>query len=127
MNDMISPIANKVHTIFVHVTDLESSVLWYTKLLSQEVDLEEVRKPVYNLKINHHTGVVLDAGPEGETKQVDPSKHPIFNFHTDDIQQAYSFVKELGYKIDSEPIHFDDFSFFTVEDPDGNVVMICTG
>lgn len=123
---MVSPIANKVHTIFVHVTDLERSVRWYTTLLGQEVS-SEVADPVYNLKIDHHTGVVLDAGPEGETKRVDPSKHPIFNFHTDDIQKAYEYVKELGYTIDSEIVHFDDFSFFNIEDPDGNIVMVCTG
>ncbi|SES64575.1 hypothetical protein SAMN05216389_101229 [Oceanobacillus limi] len=124
---MVNPIKNKVNTIFVHVTDLKRSVKWYSQLLNQEVELETVSNPVYNIPMNQYTGLTLDAGPKGVTKQIQPSKNPLFNFHTDDIQQAYDYILELDYRVESEIVTFDDFAFFTISDPDGNVIMICTG
>jgi predicted enzyme related to lactoylglutathione lyase len=124
---MISPVANKINTIFVHVSELERSVKWYSQLLGQDYDSTTIERPVYNIKIADHTGLTLDAGPEGVTKKQIPSEYPLFNFHTDNIKQSYSYVKELGCKVESEIINFDDFSFFTISDPDRNLIMICTG
>jgi hypothetical protein len=108
------------------VSNLEKSVQWYCELLGQPYDLNSVTRPVYNLQINEHTGLTLDAGPEGATKK-SSSEYPLFNFHTDNIEASYAYVKQLGYDIVSEIIQFDDFSFFTIRDLDGNVLMICTG
>jgi len=124
---MESPILNQINTIFVHVSDLGRSVEWYSKLLDQKYNLTEVHPPVYNMQINHHTGLTLDAGPSGTTKQINPSGNPLFNFHTNDIDKAYDYIKRLGYKIVSDIVRFEDFAFFTVSDPDKNIVMICTG
>ncbi|GGP14723.1 VOC family protein [Oceanobacillus neutriphilus] len=124
---MISPVTNKINTIFVHVSDLEKSVKWYAELLGQEFDLTAVERPVYNIKIADHTGLTLDAGPEGITKKQSPGMYPIFNFHTENINDSYAYIKELGYDVESEITRFDDFSFFTIYDPDGNIIMICTG
>jgi predicted enzyme related to lactoylglutathione lyase len=124
---MISPVANKINTIFVHVSDLEKSVKWYSHLLGQDYDSTTIERPVYNIKIAEYTGLTLDAGPEGVTKKQLPSEYPLFNFHTENIEQSYAYVKELGYKVESEIVSFDDFSFFTIRDPDRNLLMICTG
>lgn len=124
---MESPIKNQINTIFVHVSDLEKSVQWYSQLLGQDYDENNVFRPVYNIHINHHTGLTLDAGPENVIKKQCPHDDPQFNFHTDDIKMAYEYVNQLGYTIKSEIVQYDDFSFFTVSDPDGNIVMICTG
>lgn len=124
---MSSPVKNKINTIFVHVSDLEKSVKWYAELLGQEYDLTAVERPVYNIKIAEYTGLTLDAGPEGIIKKQSPSTYPIFNFHTENIDDSYAYVKELGYDVESEITQFDDFSFFTICDPDRNVIMICTG
>jgi predicted enzyme related to lactoylglutathione lyase len=122
-----SPIVNQINTVFVHVSNLKESVRWYSELLGQEYDLNEVSDPVYNMKINHFTGLTLDAGPAGIRKQLKPLDEPLFNFHTVDIDKAFSFVKEIGVELAEGIVRFGDFSFFTVKDPDGNVVMICTG
>jgi catechol 2,3-dioxygenase-like lactoylglutathione lyase family enzyme len=124
---MKSPINNQINTVFVHVSNLKKSVRWYSELLGQEYDLDAVSDPVYNIKINHHTGLTLDSGPEGVSKKVDALENPLFNFHTGDIDAAFAFVEEMGYEAAEGIVRFDDFSFFTVRDPDGNVVMICTG
>lgn len=124
---MTSPVKNQINTVFIHVENLEKSVEWYTRLLDQKFEPSEISRPVYNLKINHHTGLTLDAGPEGEKKEVQASTYPLFNLHTDRIEDAYKYVVELNYEIASEIVQFDDFAYFTVLDPDKNVVMICTG
>lgn len=124
---MSSPVFNKMNTVFIHVSNLKSSVKWYSELLSQEYKMSEVKDPVHNLKIDGETGLTLDAGPEGTEKQIAASSHPIFNFHTEDIKEAYEFVKGMDYTIESPITSFDDFSFFTIKDLDGHVVMICTG
>ncbi|RLQ92299.1 VOC family protein [Falsibacillus albus] len=124
---MKSPIINQMNTVFVHVSNLKESVRWYSNLLGQDHDLASVKDPVYNIQINHHTGLTLDAGPEGIVKQPTAHDQPLFNFHTADIEEAYAYTKELGYHIHSNIVRYDDFSFFTIKDPDGNVIMICTG
>ncbi len=123
---MKSPILNQINTVFVHVSNLKESVRWYAELLGQPYDLEMVQDPVYNMAINHFTGLTLDAGPEGVKKE-SANNHPLFNFHTDNIEEAYSYVEQLKYEIVSEITRFHDFSFFVIQDPDGNRVMICTG
>src|SRR5690625_3956052 len=124
---MNSPITNKINTIFVHVSDLETSVKWYSQLLGQDYDSASIERPVYNIKIADHTGLTLDAGPERVTKEQSTDENPLFNFHTENIDDSYAYVKELGYKVKSEIVRFNDFSFFTILDPDRNVIMICTG
>lgn len=124
---MISPVKSQINTIFVHVSDLGRSVEWYAKLLGQEYNQQEVSDPVHNMEVSHHTGLTLDAGPCGEQKEIIPSPYPLFNFHTDDIQASFEFVKELRIELDSGIVEFDDFSFFTVKDPDNHIIMICTG
>ncbi|WP_404450955.1 VOC family protein [Virgibacillus necropolis] len=123
----MSPIKSQINTIFVHVSNLAKSVEWYSWLLGQTYELSKISDPVYNMNINHHTGLTLDAGPEKEKKVIKPSSYPLFNFHTDDIHAAYEFVKKSGIELDSDLEEFDDFSFFTVKDPDQHVIMICTG
>ncbi|MGG4168939.1 VOC family protein [Rossellomorea vietnamensis] len=124
---MKSPISNQINTVFIHVSNLKESVRWYSELLGQAYDLEQVEDPVYNLAINHFTGLTLDAGPEGMKKEAGQSPHPLFNFHTENIEEAHSYVEKLNYEIVSDIKRFDDFSFFVIQDPDGNRVMICTG
>ncbi|MFD2445724.1 VOC family protein [Bacillus sp. CGMCC 1.16607] len=124
---MNSPVKNQINTIFVHVSNLKRSVEWYSKLLGQEYDYSNIVRPVFNIKINNQTGLTLDAGPEGVIKRSNNSEYPIFNFHTFDIDEAFTYVKSLGYKMESGIVSFDDFSYFTISDPDMNKIMICTG
>ncbi|WP_078555983.1 VOC family protein [Bacillus alkalicellulosilyticus] len=124
---MNSPIKNKINTIFVHVSNLEESVKWYSRLLNHDVDLSNVSEPVHNIPMNQYTGLTLDAGPSGVPKKITPSSHPLFNFHTDNIQKSYEYLRKLGYQIESEIVKFDDFAYFNISDPDNNIIMVCNG
>jgi catechol 2,3-dioxygenase-like lactoylglutathione lyase family enzyme len=123
---MKTPIVNRMNTVFVHVADLEKSAGWYCKLLGQKVT-DPVENPVYNLKMDGATGLTLDAGPYGEGKRPQACPYPLFNLHTEDIHKAYSWMENEGFAVQPEITQFDDFSFFNVKDPDGNIIMICTG
>ncbi|MGX1194562.1 VOC family protein [Metabacillus sp. SLBN-84] len=92
-----------------------------------EYDSEKVEEPVFTIQLSEYTGLTLDAGPADITKKDCSTEHPLFNFHTDDIEKSLSYVKKLGCSIETEIVSFEDFSFFTISDPDHHVIMICTG
>ncbi|WP_245602150.1 VOC family protein [Peribacillus kribbensis] len=72
---MKSPIQNKMNTVFIHVSNLEEAAIWYTKLLGQELNKEEICLPVFNLDVEGHTGITLDADPDG-VKPLSPPNKP---------------------------------------------------
>ncbi|WP_249435970.1 VOC family protein [Paenibacillus sp. Marseille-Q4541] len=124
---MINPIQNKFGTIFVHVTDLERSIKWYSKLLNQKVHTENHSGPVYTFNMGDSLpGLTLDNHCWDEVYEFQPSNHPMFNMNTNDIHEAYRFVKEeLKAKITTEIEEFPDLADFCFSDPDGNIIMAC--
>lgn len=123
---MNSPIANRVDTIFVHVTDLEKSVEWYSNLLGLEVK-GEVQGPIYTFEMGEgRPGLTLDNHCFDDNYVFVPQNQPLFNLNTEDIDAAYQFVNQRGIEIVQEIQSFPDLSEFTFKDPDGNIIMICT-
>ncbi|GGO08357.1 VOC family protein [Saccharibacillus kuerlensis] len=123
---MNSPIANRVDTIFVHVTNLERAVEWYGRLLGAAVT-GEVRSPIYTFDMGEgRPGLTLDDHGFDDGYELRPLNHPLFNLSASDIQAAYDHVTELGAEIVSEIQHFPDLSEFTFKDLDGNIIAICT-
>ncbi|MGI8386361.1 VOC family protein [Robertmurraya sp. P23] len=58
---MDKPIENRIDTIFVHVTDLERSIQWYSNLLGLEIKEGEHIGPVYTLDMGTgRPGITLD-------------------------------------------------------------------
>ncbi|WP_409975425.1 VOC family protein [Bacillus sp. Bva_UNVM-123] len=48
---------------------------------------------------------------------------PMFHFNTDNIHEAYQFLKNKGIEIVN---HLEDNGhYFTIKDPYGNILMIC--
>ena len=124
---MGSPIQNRVDTIFVHVTNLEKSVQWYSKLLGLEVRKGEHLGPIYTFDMGPgRPGLTLDNHCLDDNYELKPSNQPLFNLSTTDINAAYQYVKELGAEIVTEIQTYPDLSDFTFKDPDGNIIMVCT-
>lgn len=122
-----TPIKNEVCGVFIHVTNLKKSVEWYSNLLGFDVDIDQVQSPVFNLPINGPTGVTLDDHTFDPNFVHQPSPNPIFNFRVDDIDLAYTFIKESGIEIVREIERIGEhFAWFNFVDPDGNVLMACT-
>ncbi|WP_077618076.1 VOC family protein [Bacillus sinesaloumensis] len=127
-NSNQSPIKNTIGGIFIHVSDLKKSVEWYSNLLGQAPDLNKVQSPVYNIPINGTTSLTLDDHSFDPTFIHKPSPSPIFNFLVDDIDVAYEFIKSNDIEIVREIERVgESFAWFNFKDPDGNVIMACTG
>lgn len=124
---MKSPIHSMFGTVFVHVTDLEKSIEWYSKLLNIEVHTENHSGPVYTFSMGDSLpGLTLDNHCCDEIYEFQPSNQPLFNLNTKDIHKAYQFVKEeLKAEITTEIEEFPDLASFCFSDPDGNILMAC--
>ena len=118
---------SKFGTIFVHVTDLEKSIEWYSKLLNKEVHTENHSGPLHTFSMGDSLpGLTLDNHCWGEDYKFQPSNQPLFNLNTNDIYESYQFVKEeLKAEITTEIEEFHDLAYFCFSDPDGNILMAC--
>lgn len=125
MNTLVSPIESKVNNVFIHVSDLKKSVQWYCNLLGIVVNEQEIASPVHNIPVASETGLTLDDHTFDPGFQLCPSQHVLFNFHVNDIDEAYSFVTNKGISIVKDIERIGDFAYFNFQDPDGNVLMIC--
>jgi len=116
-----SPIENRIGAVFVHVTDMQRAVDWYSTLLGV---------PSHGTS---HEGLISDvpmAGPTGLT--LDGHAHargsfrpgaPLLMLHASDIQAAHTFA--VNHAHDVGPVEdIGSVSVFHLSDPDGNRLII---
>jgi hypothetical protein len=65
------------------------------------------------------TGIVLDSKIYSEDNIF---KTPLFHLNTNNIEQAYDYMKGKNVELTTEIIHNHWFNF---KDPDGNHLMVC--
>lgn len=125
---MANLIANRIDTVFIHVSDLNRSIAWYGKLLGINVEKKDYPGPIYTFDMGAgRPGLTLDNHCFDDDYRLIPSNQPLFNLSTTDIDAAYQFVvQELGAAIVTEIQAYPDLADFSFEDPDGNIIMICT-
>ncbi|WP_243458132.1 VOC family protein [Sporosarcina sp. Te-1] len=80
MNVKVSPIACKINNVFIHVSDLKTSVKWYADLLGLSIDESTVKSPVHNIPVTGETGLTLDDHTFDPGFMLAPSSHVLFNF-----------------------------------------------
>jgi len=125
MNSISSPIACKVNNVFIHVSNLERSAEWYSKLLGIPFNKDNVSSPVYNIPVTGETGLTLDDHAFDPSFALTPTSHALFNFFVNDIDEAYEFIENKGIKVVREIERIGNFAYFNFQDLDGNVLMIC--
>ncbi|RAR44280.1 VOC family protein [Paenibacillus sp. MDMC362] len=121
----VSPIKNKVGSIFIPVRDIERSRSWYCRVLG----IAEDDCPVMNGHLcplpMEGTGVILDTMPKwgGDQPGGAPSiDTPSFMLLTEDLEESLAYMKKLGVELVTEIEHHH---WFVIKDPDGNKLMIC--
>lgn len=123
---LFKPIENRIDTIFIHVSDLERSIKWYSELLGLEVKKGVHTGPIYTLNMGNGPGITLDNHCFEEDNKLIPSNQPLFNLSSSDINKAFKHVTEMGVEIVTNIIEHPDLAEFSIKDPDGNIIMICT-
>jgi predicted enzyme related to lactoylglutathione lyase len=118
-------IKNQMNGVFVHVTNLRNSVKWYATLLGLDIELEQVKSPVFNMPIVGTTSLTLDDHTFDPNFKHSASPSPLFNFYAPDIDSAYQYIKDKGIEVVREIEWVGVTAWFNIKDPDGNVVMIC--
>lgn len=107
-----------IGAVFVPVSDIELAKAWYACLLQ----VEPPETTHGHLAVFPRSGgarLVLDARifVPGERRDA-----PLFHFDTEDVVAAASHAQALGVEIVT-PVQSEQW--FTIRDPDGNVLMIC--
>jgi len=124
---LFKPIENRIDTIFVHVTDLERSIKFYSDLLRMKVKEGVHTGPIYTLSMGEgRPRITLDNHCFDEDYTFVPSNQPIFNLSSSDINEAFQHVKEMGAEIVTDIVTYPDLAEFSFKDPDGNILMVCT-
>ena len=116
----MSIVTSKISGIFIPVKDIIAARDWYCSLLGLEPDFEIISGHLCCIPMdNNGLNVILDSKVYTEDTY---ARTPMFHFDTDDIEQAYQYVHQLGAELVT-PIEHGHW--FNLKDPDGNMLMIC--
>ncbi|WP_141433934.1 VOC family protein [Bacillus sp. 03113] len=115
---MNCPILNQIGAVFIPVSNIENARDWYCDLLNLPVDREIQFGHLYVLLMKG-TGIVLDSKIFSKEKIF---RTPMFHFNTENIVEAYEYMKNKDVELLTEIEHNQYFNF---KDPDGNHLMIC--
>lgn len=113
-----SPILNQIGTVFIPVSNIEQARDWYCDILGVPADGEIQFGHIYVIPMNG-TGIVLDSKIFSEENIF---KNPVFHLNTENIEEAFQYMKKNQVELTSDIEHNHYFNF---KDPDGNHLMIC--
>ncbi|WP_433942935.1 VOC family protein [Paenibacillus sp. SN-8-1] len=115
---------NRIGSVFIPVRDIEKARDWYCNLLGLSADCEIIGGHLCALPMEG-PGVILDTMPMWGGKEPGgaPSINtPAFMFLTGDIHSSYKFMKDNNITLITS---VQDDHWFVIQDPDGNLLMIC--
>lgn len=116
-----SPIIARIGGVFVDVKDMKSSARWYRELLGLPLDEQTTAQSVCPVPVSQGASLLLDLHIHLKQKQVTE----IFFFETDDFEASLAYVREEGFLPIHDPGRFENLTEFTLEDPDGNRILVC--
>jgi len=121
----MSPIKNRIGSVFIPVRDIKKSRSWYCKVLGlEEAACGIVAGHLCPLPMEG-AGIILDTMPRwgGDSPEgAPPIDTPAFMLMTQDPQSSLAYLQALGVELVTGIEHDQ---WFVVKDPDGNKLMIC--
>ncbi|HET7579270.1 MAG TPA: VOC family protein [Bacillales bacterium] len=117
--DNKSPIKNRIKAVFFNVTDMERAVKWYGNLFGLTV--KDSSNSIYTVPTEGGADILLDNNRHLQGNDY----KTLLMFDTDDVDEAYRYLKKNSVDIFTEIERHGNVSFFTFKDPDGNVLMVC--
>ncbi len=114
----MSLILNKIGAIFIPVSNIEAARDWYCDILQVPADGEIIAGHLFVIPLNG-INIVLDSKIYSEETIF---KAPPFHFNTDNIEEAYEYLKNKHVEFET---NIENGHWFNFRDPDGNQLMIC--
>ncbi|MEH7014063.1 VOC family protein [Neobacillus niacini] len=114
----MNPILNQIGTVFIPVSNIEEARNWYCDILGLAAEGEILFGHLFIVPMNG-TGIVLDSKIFSVENIF---KDPLFHFNTNNIENAYEYMREKKVEITTGIEHNQWFNF---KDPDGNHLMVC--
>lgn len=116
-----SPVLPRIGGVFVDVRDMPAMSQWHSELLGLPWREQDVKQSIYTIGTSEGAAILLDDNRhrQGQTFSIP------FMFDTLDIEAAHRFAVEQGFRLFGELETYESVAFFTLQDPDGNLVMIC--
>ncbi|GAB6988757.1 VOC family protein [Paenibacillus pini] len=109
----------RVASIFIHVQDMDRAVHWYAELFGVPITTQSFEK-IYSMKFDN---LILLFDAHG-SDTFHPSERPLFDIPTDNIDQVVTLLNEKNIDIIGEVERFEDISFLTIKDSEGNLFMV---
>ncbi|WP_424767620.1 VOC family protein [Paenibacillus sp. sgz302251] len=117
-----SPISNKVGSVFINVTDINRAIPFHSEVLGLPCRQAEPEESIYVLEMKSGSDVLLD---NNRFRQGDDYK-TLFMLLSSHIEGAKAYLVANGVQVFTDIERNGEIAFFTVKDPDGNVVMVCS-
>ncbi|MBP1989326.1 VOC family protein [Paenibacillus eucommiae] len=115
-----SPIRPRIGGVFVNVRNMKSAAKWISGLLGLACREEDTIQSIYTVPTTTGAAILLD---DNRFRQGENYEIP-FMFACDDIEAAFQYVSEKGMDV-FHGIEGIGVKFFTLRDPDNNLVMVC--
>jgi len=116
-----SPISARIGGAFVDVTDMRRAAAWYSDLFGTALGDGAASGEVCSVPMSRGAALLLDLHRH--------LRHEAFSircmFDAKDIRAAYAYASDLGLDFRGGLEDYGNIAFFTLKDPDGNLVMVC--
>jgi catechol 2,3-dioxygenase-like lactoylglutathione lyase family enzyme len=114
----MSPIMDQISGVFIPVSNIENARDWYCDILGLPANGEILFGHLYVIPMNGPS-IVLDSKIFANDKIY---KVPAFQFRTNNIHEAYEFMRAKNVQFISG---IENDHWFNFKDPDGNLLMVC--
>lgn len=111
------PILQEVGALFIPVSDIEKARDWYCDILGIQTEGDIQFGHIFVLPMKG-CNIVLDSKIFNKEHTY---KIPAFHLNTENIEEAYEYLKNKHVHILSEIQHGH---FFLIQDPDNNTLMV---
>jgi catechol-2,3-dioxygenase len=114
------PIRPTLAAVFVPVSDMSTSIAWYSHLLGLDTVPTTHEGLIYELPLTGSTSVMLDAHG---SEPIIPSSKPLLMFDASALEPALALARSLSESV-SPPEDIGSAIVFYLTDPDGHRVCI---
>lgn len=118
----------RISSVEVPVSNLESSIEWYTKIIGLEVQHKDSHSAMLTFNEVGVPGVFLVETESMEKLQFKNTRtdinHSVIDFFTSDLEGYYNFLIEQGIEVGKLNMH-SGFGGFGFKDHDGNILSAC--